>query len=204
MKHTSAGVFLFFGFIAYSINMKFDTLISDLPKFADLLEEALSQLNILETCKSLVIDHICIRLDSKNDVDSLKLELEKIGKTISTAVVNGREIFIIQLLTPIQVGDWSVSGIELPYPKQNSSHKNGWEHAEFVMAEAENSADGIHEAFFNTFTNLEESNLKKNYQYKLDEPQSDTDQLPNPTIALQVNGVGVKFHAKGIQEVVGM
>ena len=57
--------------------------------------------------------------------------------------------------------------------------------------------------FSNCFPSLSVKSLIADYGYKVDEPHSETDQMPNQTIGLQVNGVGVKFHAQGIQKVVG-
>ena len=92
--------------------------------------------------------------------------------------------------------------MELPYPKQNHDYADGWEHIEFVLNDAENTMDGVRRALQEKFK-LDFDLLKSKYNYSEDEPHAEGDQLPNPTIGLKVNGVGIKFHAKPIQEVVG-
>ncbi len=174
-----------------------------LSQFADRLKEALFELGIYELCMPLSVDHICIRLDTTQSVDEVKESLLKDGSVISQATINGRDIFIIQLRTPLSFGTWSISGIELPYPKLPSTYQNGWEHVEFILPKAENTAAGIQEAFSTCFPKLSVKSLIAEYEYKVDEPHSKTDQMPNPTIGLRVNGVGIKFHAQSIQEVVG-
>ncbi len=170
--------------------------------FSTRLNAALLELQILEECKNLEIDHICVRLKNHNNVDNLKAESNKFGQIISSVEVNGREISIIQLNEPLDLGAWQTYGVELPYPKKNHSYIDGWEHIEFVLSDAENTMVGIRQAFQEKFK-LDTELLKRDYSYSEDEPHADEDQLPNPTIGLKVKGVGIKFHAKPIQTVVG-
>ncbi len=58
-----------------------------------------------------------MRLKNSSDVDLLKAQIVEAGLLISTANVNGREITILQLHSPIMIGPWEVSGVEMPYPK---------------------------------------------------------------------------------------
>lgn len=176
---------------------------SQVKAFSEKLEAALEELGIRDVCKDLEIDHICVRLQDPTDVQSLKVELQEVGKIISAVNVNGREIMIIQLNQPISLGDWQTYGIELPNPKPKHDYLDGWEHVEFVFSNVENTIDGVHEAFTEKFPHLDLEQLKEVYSYSEDEPHADGDQLPNPTICLKVNGVGIKFHANPIQKVVG-
>lgn len=93
--------------------------------------------------------------------------------------------------------------MELPYPKLGHAYKDGWEHVEFVLEDAENTLAGLRYAFRQRFPGLTFDQLSRNYDYSEDEPQADGDQISNPTLALRVNGVGLKFHAKPIQAIVG-
>jgi len=180
-----------------------EALQSQVEAFSGNLDSALRELGIQEKCRNLNIDHICVRLKDSSDVDSLKKELEEAGQIISAVNVNGREIMIIQLNQPLILGSWQTSGIELPYPKPNHSYEDGWEHVEFVLNGAENTMDGVRQAFMDTFSELDRDQLESNYAYSEDEPYADGDQIPNPTVGLKVNGVGLKFHANPIQVVVG-
>ena len=182
--------------------LTWEILQSQVEAFSRKLTSALEELDILEECKGLQIDHICVRLKNNNDVAELKNELSGFGQIISSVEVNGREISILQLSQPLQLGFWQTSGVELPYPKQNHDYPDGWEHIEFVLNDTENTMDGVRNAFQEKFK-LDHDLLKSKYSYSEDEPHAEGDQLPNPTIGLKVNGVGIKFHARPIQEVVG-
>lgn len=171
--------------------------------FSEKLKSALIDLGILEECKDLEIDHICVRLKNKDDVFTLKEQLLKVGQIISAVNVNGREIAIIQLTQPLNLGSWQTCGVELPFPKQKHDHSDGWEHVEFVLNCAENTMSGVRDAFKNKFPNLTPEKLQTDYSYSEDETHADGDQIPNPTIGIKVNGIGLKFHANPIQEVVG-
>ena len=170
--------------------------------FSARLEAALAELGILEECKSLTIDHICVRLKNNNDVANLKETSVDWGQIISSVEVNGREISIIELSQPLDLGAWQTSGVELPYPKENHPYQDGWEHVEFVLNDTENTMAGVRQAFLGKFK-LDLDLLKSKYSYSEDEPHAEGDQLPNPTIGLKVNGVGIKFHTQPIQAVVG-
>jgi predicted metalloenzyme YecM len=171
--------------------------------FALKLHAALAALGIREACADLKIDHMCLRLKRNSDVDQLKLELSEAGEIISAVTVNGREILIIQLDDPFSIGPWRIPAVELPYPKPNHAYADGWEHVEFVLDGAENTLDGVRHTFAAKFPTLNMAELRDMYHYSEDMPEADADQIANPTLALKVNGVGLKFHAKSIQEVVG-
>jgi predicted metalloenzyme YecM len=63
--------------------------------------------------------------------------------------------------------------------------------------------DAIREKVFKIIKNSSIEEFKEKYCYSEDEPQAEGDQKPNPTISLKVDGVGIKFHALSIQDVVG-
>lgn len=183
--------------------MTWEMLQAQVEVFSAKLDSALEELEILEQCKGLEIDHICVRLKNGADVDDLKIQLSEAGQVISSVNVNGREISMIQLNEALSLGSWRTYGVELPYPKENHNYADGWEHVEFVLSGAENTMDGVRQAFADTFSNLDKERLESDYSYSEDEPHADGDQIPNPTVGLKVNGVGLKFHANPIQVVVG-
>lgn len=180
-----------------------ETLQAQIEMFSAKLDSALHELGIFEQCKNLEIDHICVRLKSTVDVDDLKIQLSEAGQIISSVNVNGREISMVQLNEALDLGSWKTFGVELPYPKPNHSYADGWEHVEFVLKDAENTMDGVREAFALSFQDLDKETLENVYAYSEDEPHAEGDQIPNPTIGLKANGVGLKFHANPIQVVVG-
>ena len=163
---------------------------------------ALEVLGIRNDCQNLDIDHACIRFSTEEPVNAIRLDLKIHGEEVSCAKVNGRDIVIFRLSEAIQIARWQVDVLELPYPKQNQQLVDGWEHVEFVLPTAENSLGGLRQAFFKNFPSLEYDNLKAQYHYKEDAPHVIGEQLANPTVALKVEGVGLKFHANSILDVV--
>lgn len=176
--------------------------ISSTGAFGEKLSAMLQDLKIEKECKKLEIDHVCLRLKNPEHVASVRKELESIGKEISCENVNGRDIMIFQLDEPLHIGDWKVYGIELPFPKPNHKYEDGWEHVEFVLSEAESTMSSMKKTFFEKFNHLNVDILQDKYEYSEDMPEAEGDQLPNPTISVEADGIGVKFHAKSIQEVV--
>lgn len=185
------------------LKMNWETLQLEVKSFYKKLELSLTELGIKESCKSLLIDHICVRIKSEDGIDSLKEQLVDVGKIISAVNVNGRQILLIQLNESLDLGPWKTYGVELPYPKPNHKYVDGWEHVEFVLSDAENTMEGVRKAFTDRFPDLDVEKLKSDYSYSEDEPHADGDQIPNPTIGLKVGGIGLKFHANPIQTVVG-
>jgi len=176
--------------------------LQSLETFEVRLLKILDDIEIYESCKSLAIDHVCIRLSTVNQVDILRQELQTIGEEISVAEVNGRDIVIVLLHQALQVANWQVDTLELPYPKKNHAFIDGWEHVEFVLPNAENTIEGMRQTFFENFPSLDLDTLKSKYYYKEDAPYVEGEQLSNPTIGIKVDGVGIKFHANSIQDVV--
>jgi predicted metalloenzyme YecM len=59
-------------------------------------------------------------------------------------------------------------------------------------------------ALLRTFPFLDLQKLTANGQYEESLPSSEEDQLPNPSLIFEkYRGLGVKFHPRSIQEVVG-
>ena len=177
--------------------MKLDELINSTKFFVEQLEYELTAAGLIAGCTSLMIDHICVRLSEAGDVEKLHQEIIETGygQNISTAIVSGRKIHILKLHHPIQIGPWSTYCIELPYPKPGHLYGDGWEHVEFVLPSAP-TVQGIADAFTSMFPGCSEP-------YEVKVPSVDSDQLPNPSVDLVLDGVGVKFHPYSIEEVVG-
>jgi len=176
--------------------------LQELPSFEQELLKALDKLLMTDVSKTLKVDHACIRFSDAKEVDMLRVELKDFGQELSCTEVNGRDIVIVQLDEPLQIVNWKVNGLELPYPKLNQKIIDGWEHVEFVLPDAENTIEGMRQAFFESFPFLELDSLKRDYHYKEDAPHAAGEQLANPTIAIKVDGVGIKLHANSIQDVV--
>lgn len=183
--------------------MKVVDLFKQVDAFTLRLEQMLSKLEMLDVCKGLRMDHVCVRLSQADQVQELERDLLVLAQCISTAQIAGRLIHIFELSEPLQIGQWFTRGVELPYPKPAQSYRNDWEHVEFVLPEAENNMRSLREAFDRRFPHLSNSKFCQLYQRKDSEPNAAGDQIPNPTIAIMLGGVTAKFHPRSIQEVVG-
>lgn len=191
------------------------TYLKKLPEFNERLKAALATLRVTERVKDLVIDHACIRPSSIESAERVLSEVATESQIISSEQINGRPIHIVELNEPLIILGQEVCGLEIPYPKVNQASNDAkdclagdypedWEHIEFVLPEGtENTRTGLETAFFTLFPHLEKDTLEKNFHFDFSEPAADADQLPNPHLKLKVNGVGLKFHTKPIQKVVG-
>jgi predicted metalloenzyme YecM len=179
-------------------------LTEQLSPFESRLTDALEVLGSRAVCETLSIDHACVRFRDPHDVDALRIELRSLGTEISSVIVNGRIISIFELQVPILLGSWKVFGIEVPYPKPDHRYVDGWEHVEFVLTNTANTMGAVRDSCTtHIIPHIALEKFKQSYEYEEDEPSAPDDQIPNPTIGLKVNGIGIKFHARPIQEVVG-
>lgn len=175
-----------------------------IEEFGERIEQYLRELGISEETSRLQSDHIGLRMRDIAAIESLKQELRQNGSALlSSAIINGREIDIFKLRTPLSVCEWTIPCIELPYPKPDHDYSDGWEHIEFVIPSSATTLDVLCEDFLRYFPNINISLLKQTGQYSESEPSSETRQLPNPTITLCKNkGTAIKFHAKPIEMIV--
>jgi predicted metalloenzyme YecM len=176
--------------------------LADAEPFGNRLKSALQKIGIYDSCRTLPICHVCVRLKDPDNVTHLKDSVSKVGTIISSVTVNGRNISIVQLDQPLSVDAWSIPAIELPYPKPNHKYVDGLEHVEFIFLDTDNAMDAVRSATLSVLK-MSTDELIKYYDYSEDVPHADNDQKPNPTIAIAVDGIGIKFHAISIQEVVG-
>lgn len=182
-----------------------DTLTQGASAFADDALAFLDELGIGQEARTLHADHLGLRFKDPEDVRALYDELRTLGhECISRAVVNGREIFIFRLTEPLLAGPWKIPCIELPYPKPGHAYEDGWEHVELVLPTAEDTLDSFRRVFTAAFPALDIKALRARGVYEETDPQSDEDQLPNPSLVLEKRrGLTVKFHPRSIEAVVG-
>jgi uncharacterized protein len=181
-------------------------MIKKLPSFLQEIEKYLKELNLLEKAKLLESDHLALRFKNIDDVKKIEKELSEKNKIISSAIVNGRKILIFELVNPFKFNDWQINCIELPYPKENQDYPDGWEHIEFVVPSKSESLESFKNDFEKYFFELNIEKLIENGQYSESFPvkESESKELPNPTISLQKRlGLAIKFHPKSIKEIVG-
>jgi predicted metalloenzyme YecM len=176
-----------------------ELLISFLPKVRNYLQE----LNVLSQVEMLQADHLGLRFKNIETIENLKKELGKVGKMISSAVVNGRKIFIFELNNPLIFGDWHIPCIELPYPKEKQEYADGWEHIEFVIPSNASSLENFKKDFMSFLPLLNIDKLIEEDQYSESVPKVEIVQLPNPSILLNKSlNLTIKFHPKPIKDIV--
>lgn len=79
------------------------------------------------------IDHLCYRVQSEQQYESLKSGLAEIGTLLTEANVNGRPISTYRLHKPFKYQTYSINLVELPAPKEGMHYELGFEHAEVVV-----------------------------------------------------------------------
>lgn len=166
-----------------------------LPTFIDKLQQLLMRLELsLETYSA---DHISVRCFQKATADRWRQGLMQCGELMSEKIINGRPICLFNLHEPLQVGQWQIDCVELPYPGDKLYPQEDWEHVEWVIpGEVEN----FHQTALSLFS--DDILLMPQLKLKFSNPAGEGERLPNPTLAVTDNGVTVKFHPYSIQEVV--
>ena len=150
---------------------------------------------------SLDCDHVALRVNDLDTAQDLLAYWQTQGKIISDNVINGRPIYIIDLDKPLQLGDWTIDCVELPFPSKQYKQQ-GWEHIELVIPGAAT-----------TMAQLELDLAKFNPQLaallasdptikiKRSSPQGEKERLPNPTIAFKRDNICIKIHSASIRAV---
>lgn len=79
-----------------------------------------------------MIDHLCYRVQTLQEYDQTKIELERFGNLLAENEVNGRPIATYKLHEPIKVAGYWIPLIEIPAPKSGKITPSGFEHLEVV------------------------------------------------------------------------
>ncbi|MCH8519341.1 MAG: VOC family protein [Nanoarchaeota archaeon] len=154
-----------------------------LPSPFNFLEKIFNEIQELNIdISSFECDHICYRVETYERYKELKNKLQTIGEFLSEEIIANRPISTFKLFAPIKFKDKTISCLELPAPKENSSYNEGFEHIEFVINES-----------FSTF-------MQKypNLTFKI----SSINKQMNPEISLELKGGTIKFHHNSLEYVV--
>lgn len=130
----------------------------------------------------LELDHLAYKTSDLNSYYRFQEKLGQFGALVSEEMISQRPIGVFKLHQPLSFRGFFIPALELMAPKPSEICPNGLDHCEFVLRE---SIDGFikqhAEAVFLTH-NLSRKN--------------------NPTLSLKLNKHAVKFHSKGLLEVV--
>ena len=171
------------------------TILPDAHPFLERIFEGLANKGI--DVNDYELDHICYRVETLSEYESLKIELSKEGELLGENEINGRPIFVVKLDEPIvypkgnkiKSDDLDGEGekrliysVEVPAPKQNSPYSKGFEHVEFVI-------DTNLNAFKSQYPNIE-----------FDEKGAS--KTLNPDLRLRLGQYSVKFHEQSLEYVI--
>ncbi|HDS1204704.1 TPA: VOC family protein [Shewanella algae] len=175
-------------------------LLADWQAFADKIMPLIERLGLegLGEC-----DHAALRVNSVAAAEKLKAEFAQCGEIISENIINGRPILIIRLQQPLQLGQWQIPCIELPFPGDKHYPEEGWEHLELVLPGGAQSCDELAEQL-RTLCPRTQATFDGDTDIKLkaSSPKGEAERLANPTLAFKAGGVCVKVHPHSIQAII--
>lgn len=205
-----------------STNISYEQLTQSWPAFEAQILALLETLDLAD--KALVCDHVALRVNSIASADALRDAFSCVGKIISDNIINGRTILIIELDTPLTLGQFSIACVELPYPSDKVYPQEGWEHIELVIDSKATECDTLSQDLLALCPKLSallpseqaaepvpSSSLGLNSQgiaslagikIKMSSPKGDKERLANPTIAFKRDDVCIKVHPHGIKAVI--
>ena len=127
------------------------------------------------------LDHIAYRTERLEDYKKMKEKLTMFSKVYSDKVFNGRPILICLLKSPLFFRNFSIEGLEVLAPKENNKHKEGLEHAEFVIK-------------------IPLADFMKKYE-RVDFNLNAYNREENPELIVEFGDCAVKFHEQSLLEV---
>ncbi|ABN62022.1 VOC family protein [Shewanella baltica] len=205
-----------------STNISYEQLTQSWPAFEAQILALLETLGLAD--KALVCDHVALRVNSIASADALRDTFSRVGKIISDNIINGRTILIIELDTPLTLGQFSIACVELPYPSDKVYPQEGWEHIELVIDSKAKDCDTLSqdllalcpklsallpseqaaEPFPSSSPDLNSQGIASlaGIKIKMSSPKGDKERLANPTIAFKRDDVCIKVHPHGIKAVI--
>ena len=81
------------------------------------------------------LDHICYRVETVWEYNTICEQLLWYGKILSEAIINWRPISTYKLNLPIEYKLREIYCIEIPSPSPHANYSNWYEHIEFVIDE---------------------------------------------------------------------
>lgn len=205
-----------------STSISYEQLTQSWPAFEAQILALLETLDLAD--KALVCDHVALRVNSIASADALRDAFSCVGKIISDNIINGRTILIIELDTPLTLGQFSIACVELPYPSDKVYPQEGWEHIELVIDSKATECDTLSqdllalcpklsallppeqaaEPVLSRSPDLSSQGLASlaGIKIKMSSPKGDKERLANPTIAFKRDDVCIKVHPHGIKAVI--
>jgi predicted metalloenzyme YecM len=131
------------------------------------------------------LDHLGYRVEDNGRYEEKKREIRELADKESEVLIDDRLVSIFKLKEPLVSENFKISALELLAPKINNIHKEGLEHAEFVVK------DGLDD-FFEKYKEAVDFDLSKRRRNE------------NPEIIVGYDGCRVKFHERSVLEIRGL
>ncbi len=168
---------------------------ADLPRFAGALAALSARLGL--DVAPLEADHISLRCHQNTTAERWRRGFEQCAQLLSENQINGRPICLYKLNTPLVVGHWHFSVVELPWPGEKRYPHEGWEHIEIVLPGDPQTLNARALAL------LSDDGLSQpGIVVKTSSPKGEHERLPNPTLAVSDGSVTIKFHPWSIEDIV--
>lgn len=150
------------------------------------------------------IDHMAVRVNHCKTAKSYLDLFVKKGRIVSDNLINGRVIYLIELVQPIEILGQKVAIIELPYPKEKVYPQEGWEHIEVVVPFLPEESVG---EWIQRVKSQFKLNQSARLKVKVSEPKAEGEQLPNPSVAVSFadkkqNHSCIKVHPYSIKKII--
>ncbi|ROR14651.1 VOC family protein [Erwinia sp. JUb26] len=168
---------------------------ADLARFVNDLNHLAGRLGLDLT--GLEADHIAVRCHQNTTAERWKQGLLQCGTLFSEKQIADRPIALFELQTPLSVGPWQISVVELPWPGAKLYRHEGWEHVEIVLRGDEAQLGSRALALM-----ADEGLIQQGISVKSSAPKGEGERLPNPTLAVTDGKVTIKFHPWSLKEVV--
>ena len=170
-------------------------LANDSTRFLRSLYELADRLGL--KLDALKADHIAVRCHQVTTAERWKKGFLQHGVLFSEKEIHGRPIALFELTTPLKVGPWEISVVELPWPGEKIYRHEGWEHVEIVLSGDPQTLSARALALF-----ADEGLSKPGLSIKNSAPKGEGERLPNPTLAVSNGTVTIKFHPWSLKEIV--
>lgn len=151
------------------------------------------------------IDHLAVRMNDNETAEQWRAFLLGNAKILKESKVNGRPIGLFELKQAVDFCGQKVKIIELPFPKGKVYPVEGWEHIEAVIPMLQGESVNLWVKRVCEMFRLTEN---PELALKISQPVVEGEQLPNPTIAINVknatlgNHSCLKLHPYGINDVI--
>lgn len=188
-------------------SLSYTDLLHSWPQFEAKILSLLAKLDLAD--KKLECDHVALRVNSVASADALRQAFCQLGHIISDNQINGRCILIIELNTPLTLGEFSIPCVELPYPSDKLYPQEGWEHIELVIPSQAQDCEILSQDLRLLCPRLTPllsgeplSDPSEPVHIKMSSPKGEKERLANPTIAFKYQDVCIKVHPHGIKAVI--